>query len=87
MATRELTRAFAQLRAAARAKSQRRKNIVSQADEGLALVAAPAAVALAVAPGWVDVVGETNTHVARIKDSSAALFFAATYGSYKRAAG
>lgn len=70
MATRDLTRAFSQLRADAKAKSLRRKNIVSHAEEGSALMKAPDATVLAVAPGWVDVVGEANQHVARIKDMS-----------------
>lgn len=71
MATRDLSRAFRQLRADAKAKSLRRKNIVSHAEEGNALMKASAdATVVAIAPGWVDVVGETNQHVARIKDMS-----------------
>lgn len=70
MATRDLTRSFAQLRSDAKAKSLRRKNIVNHAEEGNALMKTPDATVVAIAPGWVDVVGETNQHVARIKDMS-----------------
>lgn len=72
MATRELTKSFQQLRADAKAKSLRRKNIVNHSEEGNALMKnGDAAVhALNIAPGWVDVVGETNQYVARIKEMS-----------------
>lgn len=77
MATRDLTRSFTQLRADAKAKSLRRRNIGGgghAAEEANALVSGGTAsqhTALHVAPGWVDVVGDTNQHVARLTDMSA----------------
>ncbi|TMW58716.1 hypothetical protein Poli38472_010275 [Pythium oligandrum] len=74
MATRDLTRAFSQLRTDAKAKSLRRKNIVNYTEEGNALMKNGAdmhdweAAHGSVAPGWVTVVGETNQHVAMIKE-------------------
>ncbi|KAJ0410199.1 hypothetical protein P43SY_002531 [Pythium insidiosum] len=74
MATRDLTRNFVQLRSDAKAKSLRRKNIVSYTEEGSALVKNAAdthdweAAHGSVPPGWVSVVGETNQHVAQIKE-------------------
>lgn len=75
MATRDLSRSFLQLRADAKAKSLRRKNIVSHSDEGNALMknGDSASHALSVAPGWVDVVNETNQHVASIKAMSTSI--------------
>lgn len=72
MATRELTRAFVQLRKDAKAKSLRRKNITGHGDEGNALMKNGDwdATHVAVAPGWVDVVNETNEHVAHIRSLS-----------------
>ncbi|RLN89601.1 hypothetical protein BBJ28_00011587, partial [Nothophytophthora sp. Chile5] len=72
MATRDLTRAFLQLRADEKAKVLRRKNIVSHREEGNALMksADQDAASVTIAPGWVDVVGGTNQHVARIKEMS-----------------
>lgn len=73
MATRELTKSFLQLRADAKAKSLRRKNIVNHSEEGNALMKngdSSVAHVLNIAPGWVDVVGETNQYVARIKEMS-----------------
>ncbi|RLN44006.1 hypothetical protein BBJ28_00009726 [Nothophytophthora sp. Chile5] len=72
MATRDLTRAFLQLRADEKAKVLRRKNIVSHREEGNALMksADQDAASVTIAPGWVDVVAGTNQHVARIKEMS-----------------
>lgn len=74
MATRELTRNFVQLRADAKAKSLRRRNIGGRtAEDQSALVGDGASqhAALHVAPGWVDVVGDANQHVARLTEMSA----------------
>lgn len=71
MATRELTRTFVQLRSDAKAKSLRRRNIVGPSEEGNALMkSGEHSTRVDIAPGWVDVVGETNQHVARIKEMS-----------------
>lgn len=74
MATRDLTRSFTKLRSDAKAKSLRRKNIVNYNEEGNALVKNGAdahdyeAAQGMVPPAWVSVVGESNQHVAHIKE-------------------
>uniref|UniRef100_K3X8E8 t-SNARE coiled-coil homology domain-containing protein n=1 Tax=Globisporangium ultimum (strain ATCC 200006 / CBS 805.95 / DAOM BR144) TaxID=431595 RepID=K3X8E8_GLOUD len=70
MATRELTRTFLQLRSDAKAKSLRRRNIVGPSEEAknALMKNGDHLTRVDVAPVWVDVVGETNQHVARIKE-------------------
>lgn len=75
MATRDRTRAFIQLRSDAKAKIIRRKNIGSYNDDSQSLKHTTDSHDLeagngSIPPGWVDVVGETNRHVARIKEMS-----------------
>uniref|UniRef100_M4BN10 Syntaxin N-terminal domain-containing protein n=1 Tax=Hyaloperonospora arabidopsidis (strain Emoy2) TaxID=559515 RepID=M4BN10_HYAAE len=77
MATRNLTRQFVQLRAQEKAKVLRRKNIVShrhrEEEKARHESVEQEVTSVAIAPGWVDVVNDTNRHVARIKEMMARL--------------